>query len=242
MQEGRTLYPCRCGGIICEQWDRLNTYLNCDGCDRPIPSVVLPRIYIVGKAGSGKTYISNIIKKTYPEYRNVVIAEPLYEIVNFVKMGRFRSIIDLLIEMELNEYEAINISKDILYDIPIDAFYEVKPRFALQKIGDIIRNCNELALIKYAFIKTLDMPGIIEDVRLVKEADFFHENNFIGIKIIADEEIRYERLNIRDLSSDKKLLNHKTEREINKISTEFIIYNNFKTEEEIANIIKEIIG
>jgi len=38
MSNGRSFYPCKCGGEICEEWDSCEEYISCDSCDNPIPA------------------------------------------------------------------------------------------------------------------------------------------------------------------------------------------------------------
>lgn len=183
------------------------------------------KLYIVGKAGSGKSYIADILKSTY-NYKSIKITQPLYDLVTLIKNDCLIDSQELLKNIGFDDITAKEIVSKIVKSINYNELYSTKPRHALQTIGDIIRSYNENILIVNAYNNTNKYDRvIIEDVRLVREANFFNSKNFLGIKVCADYKTRVERLKKRDGAYNIMLLGHKTETEVDKINEVYTIYN-----------------
>lgn len=242
---GRTFYRCRCGGEILEEWDKFKVYTSCDNCNIPIPDIISPNLFIVGKAGSGKNFIVDIIKEMYPEYQTITIAKPLYDVADMIKVKDTHSIELLLKDMGFCQDTVSLMLEDILTLASFNFTVGEKPRFLLQSLGDILRKYDKKALINHAIKKSLDSPTIIEDVRLKLEAETLLSDEFLyflDVKIHADKDVRIKRLRERDLSIDEDCLTHKTESEVSEITCRFNIDNSFASREELAAQIEGILG
>lgn len=236
---GYTRYSCICEGEITEEWDHTSNYINCNKCDNPKP---LTSVYIVGQAGSGKDYVTGIIKEIYPGYNSIAIAEPLYSLVECIKKYDENSFRAILRNLGL-EYYQINmawkkISKEMLDEVN-DPFIN-KPRRTLQLLGDIIREFDIYSLIREAIGKVRG-PAIITDVRLPLEGKALKSAGFLGIKVVAEEVIRFGRLKERDKVINISHLTHRTETEINNIFYDVVITNNDSTKDELTNQISNLI-
>lgn len=183
-----------------------------------------PNIYILGEAGAGKNYLVDRLLELYPEYVSIKIAQPLYDVVELIRDKCFDPIVDLFVALGFDRNTAWHMRGEIGTDIINDVYAASKPRYALQKLGDIVRKYNEDALMEYALINSMEQCSIIEDVRLVREGVFLKDNGFTGIRIYATEEIRRDRLLKRDgVLYD---LSHKTETQIANIPYEYFLSNN----------------
>lgn len=238
MGNGRSFYPCRCGGEIIEEWDSLDNYLECDTCDNPRP---LPEIYLIGEAGSGKDYITQLIKGLYP-YRDIAIADPLYELADRLKADDTEGFMSILQNLGLNDYQRYRawkrVTKSMVEEIKDPSV--IKPRKSLQKLGDIVRSYQEDALLEGVVRRTIG-PTIVSDVRLPSEGQRLRDCGFIGIKVFADEGMRLERLGNRDVEIDKSTLKHKTETQISKVPFDYLIDNTIGEKETLVDRIYEII-
>lgn len=239
MGTGRTFYPCRCGGEIMEEWDHSSDYFECDNCSDPRN---LPNIFIVGEAGSGKDFMVNVLKEIYSDYKNLKIAQPLYDLVDCLKAddkGKFFSILENIgFTQEQRELIWGNVPKHIVEEIKNPS--TIKARVALQVLGDLVKNYNEYALIDYVANIGGTTLTIIEDARLLSEVMWLENKGFIGIKLYADEDVRVERIKLRDGFVDRKRLNHITETEVKKIVCEYEIDTTNATKEELVDKIKSI--
>lgn len=195
------------------------------------------KIFVTGKAGSGKNYVINIIREIEPRFKIVKIAEPLYHLIALVKRDCLNDAVEMLKRIGFKEYTARNIVIDVIENIDYNSLYLEKPRQPLQVAGDVIRKYDKNILIQYAYLQAICIDKvIIEDVRLVKEADYFISKGFEGIKVCANDDTRLKRLKARDGSYNKKDLLHNTELEIDLIDDLIIVENNGSTtKEEIMN-------
>lgn len=203
----------------------------------------LPNIYIIGKAGSGKDYITDLIKRLYSEYKSVAIADPLYCLVDCLKEDDKKGFVSILEDLGLEQYQSYmawkKVPREIMEEIKNPSV--IKPRKALQVLGDIVRSYHEYPLVIKATGKAIGSPTIISDVRLPLEGEYLNKVGFIGIKVFADYDIRIERLHERDKTLDIVRLQHKTETEIDKIPYSYIIDNTIGEKEDLVDKIKEII-
>lgn len=240
MSTSKVFYPNIYGGEIMENRGMAYQSLEYIGHEK---SIDLPNIYIVGEAGSGKDYITDIIKELYPGYQSVVIAHPLYEMVEYLRSNDKHRFILLLEGLGLDYGQAV-----LAWNrVPIDLRKEIqsplneKPRNALQVLGDILRSFNEYLLICRAIGKTINGPTIISDVRLSFEAETLKKVGFIGVRVFAEDGVRIRRLKDRDRVVDFSKLKHKTETEVSKIHCDYLIDNTIGIKTELIYKIKDII-
>lgn len=240
MGTGRTFYSCRCGGEIMVEWDDSTNYIECNNCSDPKH---LPYLYIIGKAGSGKDFITDLIKELYPNYKSVAIADPLYCLVECLKNDDKQGFRFILEDLGLEQYQSYmawkKVPRDIIEEIKNPTI--TKPRKALQVLGDIVRSYHEYPLIIKAIAKAMGSPTIISDVRLPLEGEYLNKVGFVGVKVFADYDIRIERLQDRDKILDISRLEHKTETEIDKIPFDYLIDNTIGEMEGLEERIKDII-
>lgn len=191
------------------------------------------KLYFLGKAGSGKNYVIDIIKKAEPDYETIKIAEPIYRVIELIKRD---CIVDSSMAIEklgFSKKTARNIIIDILENIDYNSLYLDKPRQPLQVAGDVIRSYNKDILIEYAYKQTIDKKKVIvEDVRLKAEADYFNDRGFIGIKVCASDKVREKRLKARDKDFNSEEMKHKTETEIDLIDNVVHVFNDYNTSEK----------
>ena len=191
------------------------------------------KLFVLGKAGSGKNYVINIIKEIESEFKVVKIAEPLYHLIALIKRDCLVDSVIMLKNLGFSEHTAKNIVVDVIANIDYNSLYLEKPRQPLQIAGDMIRKYDRDILTKYAYYKTINVDNvIIEDVRLKSEVDYFANKNFVGIKVCANSETRDQRLKIRDKGYNKWDLLHKTETEVDKINNISCIFNDYNTSKQ----------
>lgn len=202
-----------------------------------------PDIYIIGEAGSGKNFIVNILNELYPSYQVVSIGKPLYDLAKYLKADDKNGFMLTLKQLGFDMFT----SQLIWGDIPNHIVKEVKnpailkPRKALQVLGDILRHYNINSLINYTINRSLDTPTIIDDVRLIREGEYLSKAGFKGVRVYSDKEVRVKRLKMRDKTVDLNRLKHQTETEVDKIPYDFFIDNTIGAKEELVEKIKEII-
>ena len=184
-----------------------------------------PKIFICGEQGVGKSYLSNWIADNRPCYKQVKIAQPLYDMVELIREDRYSGLNKVLEDLGFDLTTTYFIRGEIGNDIIEDVKSSIKPRYALQKLGDIIRKYNENALIERALNISKDHPVIIDDVRLGIEGDALNKGGFVGVRLEADPFIRKERLSLRDGAYKKASEKHKTESEFNKIPVRYHFNN-----------------
>jgi len=156
-----------------------------------------PNIMFVGKMGTGKTILSDKICNEFG-YKMISFASPL-KILAKEKLG-----------------------------------YEDKSkRYILQRLGTLGRFIDEDLWVKmsYATIKYFEdyIEGehnfVIPDTRYANEVDFFKmiDKNWIVIKLVCYENIRFDRLEKRDGFVDKERMNHSSETELEFIQPDYLI-------------------
>lgn len=203
----------------------------------------LPNIYIIGEAGSGKNFITDIFKELYPGYQVISISKPLYDLAKCLKIDDKEKFISILLDLKFS----LSTSELIWGDIPRHVVEElrnpniIKPRKAIQTLGDILRHYNIDSLINHAIDRASNGPTIVDDVRLIKEGEYLTKVGFTGIRLYAEKEIRIKRLQARDKIVDLNRLNHKTETEVDKIPYNFFIDNTIGIKEELVDKISNIV-
>ena len=190
-------------------------------------------ILLVGKMGSGKGVLSDMICNQYNYNRH--------------------SMADWLKKTIQKHYNLTELRKNDL--IKLGSGKEITVREAFQLFGtEAIRNFDSnwhldevINSIEYnidmsCMIDHLPYKFIIDDIRFLNEADVLSKKyNCIKIRIETDEPLRMSRLKDRDGTSPTKgQMSHTSETELDSLPTNYIITNN-GTVEELETKLKEII-
>lgn len=118
---------------------------------------------------------------------------------------------------------------DPLYRIAQELFgMKGKDRMLLQRLGDKLREIDPDCLLKYLSLRLqADGPrfAVVEDVRLLREAERLRQMGFAGVLVRAPDPVRFARLEARgeDVLSEEE--EHRTESEVDLIIPDFVIDN-----------------
>lgn len=113
-----------------------------------------------------------------------------------------------------------------------------KPRKAYQEIGQTIRKFDPDVWVNYA-LNTISLTEavypdshiIVKDVRQPNEARALKERGFIIVKVVANEDERVRRARKNNDQFDVEDFKHETEKAIDQITPDAIIYNEGSLEE-----------
>lgn len=123
-----------------------------------------------------------------------------------------------------------------------------KPRYLYQNVGQSLRKFDEDIWVNTCFNeihkerglrKTLahnELFVVISDMRQPNEHKRCKDEGFIVIKIVADDEIRLQRMNEKGDKFTVEDLQHETESYIDSYEADYIISNNGTYEELISQI------
>jgi dephospho-CoA kinase len=118
---------------------------------------------------------------------------------------------------------------DPLYRIARELFgMKEKDRALLQRLGDKLREVDPDCLLKHlSFRLYADAPrfAVVEDVRLLREAERLRQMGFAGVLVRAPDPVRFARLKARgeDVLPEKE--EHPTESEVDLIVPDYVIDN-----------------
>lgn len=161
------------------------------------------KIALIGKAGSGKDYVAE----------------------------------HLFIHCGFKRYAFADELKNIASRLFPQAFEGgKKPRRLLQELGQKLREIDKDVWVR-ALMRQLqhDKPvrAIVTDVRQANECEALQKAGFVLVKIVARDEIRLERMNLRGDRFTMDDLNHETEQFIEKLPADYVFTNNGKGEDDI---------
>lgn len=113
-----------------------------------------------------------------------------------------------------------------------------KPRKAYQEIGQTIRKFDPDVWVNYT-LNTISLTEavypdshiIVKDVRQPNEARALKERGFIIVKVVANEDERVRRARENNDQFDEEDFKHETEKAIDQITPDAIIYNEGSLEE-----------
>jgi len=167
-------------------------------------TITINNIAFIGKFASGKTFFSDMLKQKLEEKG-----------IKAYRVSIAQKIKDL--------------AKD-LFDM------QIKDRRLLQLLGAKMREIDKDVWIKYLILNVKRnnlQPFIIDDVRFVNEYNLIKQSfpNFKVFKLVTDEEQRmniYEKLYGRKPTNEE--INDPTETDIDNISFDEIIINDYKKE------------
>jgi dephospho-CoA kinase len=176
----------------------------------------MKKYFMFGKSGTGKDTVTEILLEKH-HIQSLALADPIRE-----EYKRFFGRDDY----KQNRPKMIEIGESYkqIYG------EEVWCRLALQRI-------NEAKTIK-AFDQIVKHKGmIIRDGRYEHEYDFFVvKHGFIPIRLVADDTVRYQRLNRRDGNTQLDALKYENEKFISDKRDAITIDNSSTIEELIAKL------
>jgi dephospho-CoA kinase len=114
------------------------------------------------------------------------------------------------------------------YDKELFGETKGKNRKRLQDFGQFCRTIDPLVWVNQLDkqLKQSDGNAIITDIRQWNELEYCKQNGFVIIKVVADDEIRLERMNERGDNFTLEDLQHKTETEMDEFPYDYLIENN----------------
>lgn len=147
-------------------------------------------VFFVGKAGAGKTFSANYLIEKY-DYILAKFAYPVYMIAEkyFGMIKKERRLLQII-----GTEGGRGIDKEIW----------IKRLF--QDI-EIVKKVREMEGLSEPYF-------VLDDCRFENEARVLIDKGWIGIYLDCPDEIRYERLNIRDGYDQRKFANHSSESSI----------------------------
>lgn len=219
-------------------------------------------IGIVGYAGSGKDTLAEMIREHHPEYINFKFAGKLKEFCSELfdipmevfesqekksKLGfyQFKSTEEYvdkyykvcesvlgITDRHVAEYLASVTTKEISVENRTDnttMTFKTSPREILQKIGtDVFRDHYSDTI----WVGTIDRAdkAIVTDVRFPNEAEKIKESGGILVRII----------NVKQ--KDQEIMNHPSEKHIEDIECDYVIYNNGDSLEKLKQQTTKFMG
>jgi len=211
----------------------------------------MSNIIITGRAGAGKSTVAKMLEEEYG-YERYALADPIKQITENMlqadldEVGQvlYTLFADALPEIRASEVEVANFLWYIRNKYECALRTESKPRAVYQELGQGMRKLVHKDCWIYLLASQIDhsKPFVVEDIRLPNEFAFFSRmNNTLSVRIFADEQIRLQRLKLRDGMVDKNALNHETEHYCDKFPCRIEIDNNGTMEElkeKVQNLVE----
>ena|SRR5690625_976863 len=171
------------------------------------------RIALTGRMRSGKSTIADHLWLKY-DFAKVSFGSPIRRIADEYFSHLYEEV------TEVCEFTGLETKK------------ERKPRALLQNIGQLLRQIDEDVWIKQAessvevWQNYRDVHGIvIDDLRQPNEYEWARENNFVIIRVEADEAMRLRRSEQEGDSFNEEDLTHDTEQHSDNFSVDYTITN-----------------
>lgn len=200
-------------------------------------------IALVGRMASGKSTLSARLVKEF-KFKKVALADAIKEQVIVYGMipditinkVRDRQILQDYGQICRGELEEAKYFDGILQNICGNVYLKNKEGY--QFIGTANSNYWVDFLFSYLDKERLT---VVDDIRRLNELQAFEKEGFCSIKIESPQELRIERLKIRDGGCDLSRLNDISESETDTLNCHGFIMND-GTEEECWNKLVEIIN
>jgi len=174
----------------------------------------MKNVYLVGKAGSGKTYSANYLKDKYG-YQTAKFAFPVYGIAEdyFGMRSKDRRLLQII---------GTEAGRNIIdYDLWVTRF--------LQDMRIVQESRRFLNLPSQAFV--------LDDCRFPNEHRALRRDGWVGIYLFVDEDTRIRRLVKRDGTAQEETLNHYSETASDEFKSElFYVDCNGTLEESYRNL------
>lgn len=118
-------------------------------------------------------------------------------------------------------------------------------RKLLQTLGDKLREIDRDCLLNIVLSKAAEYPGpvVIDDLRLVREAEVLRRHGFVGVLVRVSDDVRRQRLLARGENPRPAEDLHATEAEVDAIQPDFILENDADvTDEEFRKKVFVLLG
>jgi len=159
----------------------------------------MSNVFLAGKAGAGKTAISNYLKQTY-YYKQAKFAHPVYAIAeHYFSMGQKDR---KLLQYIGTDAGRNHISEDIW-------------------VKRLIEDLRIVRLTESAF-SIIPSQYVCDDVRFFNESNALLKAGWTGLYIDVPEKIRIQRLMYRDGNAQVNALQHSSETEVEKFKDTLI--------------------
>jgi len=170
------------------------------------------KIALIGKAGSGKDYVA--------EY--------------------------LFLHCGFQRFAFADELKKVAFQLFPEAFNNgQKPRKLLQELGQKMRELDEEVWVR-ALMRQLDYKKpkrvVVTDVRQENEYSALAKAGFVMVKIVARDEVRLERMNMRGDRYTLDDLNHETERIVDSLPADYVFTNNGNGEDDILERMRWLVS
>lgn len=178
-----------------------------------------PNIYLVGKAGAGKTYAARYLIEKYG-FTPSKFAYPVYDIAH-------------------NYFEMKDKDRKLLQVIGTDiARQTIDKNIWVNRFKEDIQIVENTAKTFYDKV----IRFVSDDVRFPNEHEILKKMNWLGIYLDVDETIRIRRLIKRDGDAQMKTLKHSSEESIDLFKKELMPIDASGTLEDTQKILDEILA
>lgn len=195
------------------------------------------RFGLVGKMGSGKTTLGNMLIENFCGKR-IAFADKLKEdILHFhftedgkIEKPRDRALMQAYGQLRRGELRTINFYNGRVDNIDGNCYIDriertgTKVMHSSEYVGECLSSHWVDQLIQKA--RVLQNNVIVDDIRRNNESTALCENGFLIVKIDCSMEERLRRLTARDGSFDPSTLTDISETEVDEIKYDYVVDNN----------------
>lgn len=212
-----------------------------------ISTVHLKNVIATGKAGTGKSTLAEILQRKYG-YQKYSLASPIKEIAS--QMNEWN--LDFLSRILYDAFCACfsrngHYSLQDIQAVLTQAYRQFgpvlkerkKPRALYQFIGQEMRRVVHPDCWVRLLAWRIDyrVPFVIDDVRMPNEFQYFSAiPNTVSIRMVVPDEIRIQRLLLRDGVVDEEELNHETEKYCDDLRCTITVVNTGSLEDLEATV------
>lgn len=188
-------------------------------------------IGLTGKAGSGKDTVAKILEDNW-YYKRFAFADALKVEYGRAKYGLDERCSDEVVIDFVNQIK----ERDELIEWGTNRRKE-DPEYWIKRVDESIKTyfneCQERWIVPRGIV--------ITDIRHQNELDYCLQNDFIIVKVQADDDVRIERMKKRNDKFTLDFMNDPTETFVDTVEPDYVIENNGSEEELIENVRKFIL-
>lgn len=176
-------------------------------------------------------------------------------------LGEIRSGKDTVAKMLVQEFKKVNCARTDFYAFSTgihevikmtmpELYSDGKPRFALQHIGQSLREVKPDVWIDYllnssdyVFAELAGRNIIVTDVRQANEAKRLQEEGYTIIKVTASQEARMARAEAEGDNFDSAMFNHETEKSVHECPFDYLIDNSstlFDLKRQVHEVVRQV--